>query len=82
MAPKLSPAAHDPALLALPAEKALADAVADVEGGSASASTSEDFEGAMRALADLARARRRLLPRRHGQRSGPGETAEPLEIAQ
>ena len=46
-------AAHDPGLLALPAEKALADALAAARGSAGERVAREDFEGAMRALATL-----------------------------
>jgi glycyl-tRNA synthetase beta chain len=44
---------HDPALLALPAEKALADALAAAGAAARERVGREDFEGAMRALAIL-----------------------------
>jgi glycyl-tRNA synthetase beta chain len=44
---------HDPALLALPAEKALADALAAAGATARERVEREDFEGAMRALASL-----------------------------
>jgi glycyl-tRNA synthetase beta chain len=44
---------HDPALLALPAEKDLADAVAAAGSAARERVSREDFEGAMRALATL-----------------------------
>ena len=46
-------AAHDPALLAEPAERALADALAVAGGEAARCVAREDFQGAMRALAAL-----------------------------
>ena len=73
---------HVHTALAPPAEIYLADAVASAGAAARERVKNEDFEGAMRALATLARAGRRLLPRRDGQRSRPGETGEPLEIAQ
>ncbi len=45
--------AHDAALLALPAEKALADALASARAAARERVAREDFEGAMRALASL-----------------------------
>jgi glycyl-tRNA synthetase beta chain len=45
--------AHDRALLALPAEKALAAALAEAAPAAAERVAAEDFEGAMRALAPL-----------------------------
>ncbi|MGD0720391.1 MAG: glycine--tRNA ligase subunit beta [Roseiarcus sp.] len=45
--------AHDGALLALPAEKALAGALADAARAAETRVGAEDFEGAMRALAPL-----------------------------
>ena len=45
--------AHDPALLVLPAEKALAGALAAAGGAARERVAREDFEGAMRALASL-----------------------------
>ena len=45
--------AHDPALLALPAEKALADGLASAGAAARERVGQEDFEGAMRALAAL-----------------------------
>ncbi len=44
---------HDPALLALPAEKALADGLAAAGAAARERAAREDFEGAMRALAAL-----------------------------
>jgi glycyl-tRNA synthetase beta chain len=44
---------HDPALLALPAEKDLADVLADAGAAARERAAREDFEGAMRALATL-----------------------------
>jgi len=44
---------HDAALLALPAEKALADALASARAAARERVAREDFEGAMRALASL-----------------------------
>ena len=44
---------HEPRLLALPQEKALADALAAVGAAARERSEREDFEGAMRALATL-----------------------------
>ena len=46
-------ARHDPALLVLPAEKALADMLAAAGAAARERATREDFEGAMRALATL-----------------------------
>ena len=45
--------AHDPALLALPAEKDLADMLAAAGAAARERVAREDFEGAMRALATL-----------------------------
>jgi glycyl-tRNA synthetase beta subunit len=45
--------AHDAALLQLPEEQALAEALATVEAETAAAVAREDFEGAMRAMARL-----------------------------
>ena len=45
--------AHDPALLVLPAEKDLADALAAAGAAARERAAREDFEGAMRALATL-----------------------------
>ena len=44
---------HDPALLALPAEKDLADVLAAAGAAARERAAREDFEGAMRALATL-----------------------------
>jgi glycyl-tRNA synthetase beta chain len=44
---------HDPAALALPAERALADALASAGAAARERARREDFEGAMRALATL-----------------------------
>jgi glycyl-tRNA synthetase beta chain len=44
---------HDPALLALPAEKDLADVLAAAGGAARERAAREDFDGAMRALATL-----------------------------
>ena len=44
---------HDPALLALPAEKDLADVLAAAGAAARERVAAEDFEGAMRALAAL-----------------------------
>ena len=68
---------HDPAALVLPAEKDLADALAAAGAAARERAAREDFEGAMRALASLARPRRRLLPRRDRQRRRPGAAPQP-----
>ena len=73
--------AHDPAKLVLPAEKALADVLAAAGAAARERAGREDFEGAMRALSALARARRRLFPRCDGQRRRSGFAPQPLEIA-
>ena len=73
---------HVQTTLAPPAERYLADAVASAGAAARERVAAEDFEGAMRALGDVARARRRLLPRRDGQRPRPSDTSEPIEIAQ
>ena len=63
-----SPGAHDASALVLPEEKALAAALAGARAEAAERVASEDFEGAMRALARVARAGRRILPQGHRQR--------------
>ncbi len=63
---------HDPALLALPAEKALADGLASAGAAARERLGPGGFRGRDARLGRLARPRRRLLPRRHGQRPGPG----------
>ena len=73
---------HVQTTLAPPAERYLADVVASAGAAARQHAASEDFEGAMRALAALTCASGRLLPRRDGQRSRSGNTTEPLEIAQ
>ena len=74
--------AHDKALLVLAQEKALAEALAIARRERGRTVAKEDFEGAMRALATLARAGRRLLPRRHRQRRRSGPAAQSPAAAQ
>ncbi len=70
--------AYDPALLREPEEKALADALETAASATRAAHVAkEDFEGAMRALARPARARRRVLHRRHRQRRRLGAADQP-----
>ena len=57
--------------------RALADALAAAGAAARERVGREDFEGAMRALADAARAGRRLLPRRHRQRRRSGAAPQP-----
>ena len=62
--------AHDPASLALPAEKRRwPTAVASAGAAARERVATRGFRGRDARLGRLARARRRLLPRRHGQRS-------------
>ena len=73
---------HVQTTLAPPAERYLADVVASAGAAVRQHVAAEDFEGAMRALGHFTRARRRLLPRRDGQRSRTRDASEPIEIAQ
>ena len=73
--------AHDPSALVLKAEKDLADALAAAGAAARERIGREDFEGAMRALAELAPAGRRLLPRRDRQRRRSGAPPQPPAAA-
>ncbi len=61
-------ARHDPALLVLPAEKDLADMLAAAGAAAGERAAPRGFRGRDAGARDLAPARGRLFPRRHGQR--------------